>query len=88
LIAALRRMDFGKDEMTAHGFRSSASSMLNESKLWHADAIERQLGHVEGNSIRRAYARSDFWEERVQMMQYWADRCDELRANAGVARAA
>lgn len=88
LIAALRRMDFGKDEMTAHGFRSSASSMLNELKLWHADAIERQLGHVEGNSIRRAYARSDFWEERVQMMQWWADRCDEMRANAGVARAA
>ena len=54
LNAALRRLGFTKDEMTSHGFRASASSMLNESGLWHPDAIERQLAHVEENSVRRA----------------------------------
>jgi integrase len=81
LNAALRRLGFQKDEMTAHGFRSAASSMLNESGLWHADAIERQLAHVESNSIRRAYHRADYWDERVRMMQWWADRCEELQAS-------
>jgi len=78
--AALRRLGFEKDEMTGHGFRSAASSMLNESGLWNADAIERQLAHVDNDSVRRAYARADFWDERVRMMAWWADRCDELRA--------
>jgi integrase len=77
--AALRRLGFDKDEMTGHGFRSAASSMLNEIGLWNADAIERQLAHVDNDSVRRAYARADFWEERVRMMAWWADRCDELR---------
>jgi integrase len=77
--AALRRLGFEKDEMTGHGFRSAASSMLNESGLWNADAIERQLAHVDNDSVRRAYARADFWEERVRMMSWWADKCDELR---------
>lgn len=76
--AALRRLGFGKDEMTGHGFRSAASSMLNESGLWNADAIERQLAHVDNDSVRRAYARADFWDEGVRMMTWWADRCDEL----------
>ena len=53
--------------------------MLNESSLWHADAIERQLAHVEGDSIRGAHARAEFWEERVRVMAWWADRCEELR---------
>jgi integrase len=79
LNAALRRMDFTKAEMCGHGFRSAASSMLNESGLWNADAIERQLDHVDNDGVRRAYARADFWEERVRMMAWWADRCDELR---------
>jgi integrase len=77
--AALRRLGFGKDEMTGHGFRSAASSMLNESGLWNADAIERQLAHVDNDSVRRAYARADYWDERLRMMAWWADRCDELR---------
>jgi integrase len=77
--AALRRLGFKKAEMTGHGFRSAASSMLNESGLWNADAIERQLAHVDNDSVRRAYARADFWEERVRMMAWWADRCDEMR---------
>ena len=66
--AALRRLGFIKDEMTAHGFRSAASSMLNECGLWHADAVERQLAHVDNDSVRRAYARAEYWDERVRMM--------------------
>ncbi|RTL92685.1 DUF4102 domain-containing protein [Ancylobacter aquaticus] len=81
LNAALRRLGYGKDEVTAHGFRATASTLLNESGLWHADAIERQLGHVENNDVRRAYARGEHWEERVRMMQWWADRIDEMRSN-------
>jgi integrase len=77
--AALRRLGFTKDEMTGHGFRSAASSMLNESGLWNADAIERQLAHVDNDNVRRAYARADFWDERVRMMAWWADHCDKLR---------
>lgn len=77
--AAIRRLGFDKDEMTAHGFRSAASSMLNESGLWHVDAIERQLAHVDADSVRRAYARADYWDERVRMMTWWANRCDEMR---------
>lgn len=79
LNAALRRMGFKNEEMTSHGFRASASSMLNESGLWNPDAIERQLAHVDADSVRRAYARAEFWNERVEMMTWWADRCDQLR---------
>ena len=77
--AALRRLGFKTDEMTAHGFRSAASSILNESGLWNPDAIERQLAHVDADSVRRAYARADFWDERVKMMNWWAEKCEELR---------
>jgi integrase len=82
--AALRRMGYGKDEMTGHGFRSAASSMLNESGLWNPDAIEAQLAHVENNAVRRAYARADFWDERVKMMTWWADRLDAMRRGGEV----
>jgi integrase len=77
--AALRRLGYGKDDMTGHGFRAAASSLLNESGKWNADAIEAQLAHVESNKIRKAYARAEYWEERVQMMAWWADRCDAMR---------
>lgn len=80
--AALRRLGYDKDEMTAHGFRATASTILNESGQWTADAIERALGHVEGNAVRRAYTRGEHLEERAQMMQAWADRLDALRATA------
>ncbi len=82
--AALRRLGFGKEEMTGHGFRSAASSILNESGLWHADAIERQLAHVDNDSVRRAYARADYWEERVRMMVWWAEKCEEMKRGAKV----
>lgn len=80
--AALRSLGYSQDEATAHGFRASASTMLNESGLWSADAIERQLAHVENNNVRRAYARGQNWDERVKMMAWWADYLDQLR-NAG-----
>ncbi len=79
LNGALRRMGYRKDEMTAHGFRATASTLLNESGLWHPDAIERQLAHIEKNDVRRAYARGEHWEERVRMMNWWADRLDEWK---------
>lgn len=77
--AALRRLGYGKDDMTGHGFRAAASSLLNECGKWNADAIEAQLAHVESNKIRKAYARAEYWDERVRMMSWWADRCDEMR---------
>jgi integrase len=80
LNAALRRLGYAGDEMTAHGFRATASSLLNESGKWHPDAIERQLAHVESDDVRRAYARAEFWDERVRMMQWWADYLDDLKS--------
>ncbi len=56
-----------------------AYSLLNECGKWNADAIEAQLAHVEANAVRKAYARAEYWAERVEMMAYWADRLDELR---------
>lgn len=79
LNAALRRLGYASEQMSAHGFRSAASSILNESGQWNADAIERQLAHVDNDSVRRAYARADYWDERVRMMNWWATRCDALR---------
>lgn len=80
LNAALRRLGYAQDEATSHGFRATASTLLNECGLWHPDAVERQLAHVEGNAVRRAYARGEHWEERVRMMAWWADYLDELRS--------
>ena len=79
MIAALRRIGWTKEEMTPHGFRSAASSMLNESGLFNPDAIERQLAHIEKNAVRRAYERAKYWDERVRMMTWWADRIDAMR---------
>ena len=84
LNAALRRLGYTKDQMTSHGFRAAASSILNECGLWNPDAIEAQLAHVEGNAVRRAYARAEFWDERVKMMQWWADRLDEMEQGGDV----
>ena len=78
---ALRRMGFGKDEMTAHGFRSMASTLLNESGLWSADAIEKALAHDIGSSVRGTYHRGSHWDERVRMAQWWSDYLDQMRVN-------
>jgi len=80
--AALRRMGFGKEEMTAHGFRAMAATLLNEMGLWNADAIERQLAHADGNAVRKAYTRGQYWDERVRMMQHWSDHLDHLKDGA------
>ncbi len=79
LNAALRRMGYGPDEVTAHGFRSTFSTIANESGKWNGDAIERALAHIENNDVRRAYLRAEYWEERVAMAQWWADLLDDLR---------
>jgi hypothetical protein len=84
--------------MTTHGFRSVASTILNEAQvtietvgrdgaaclrrvpMWNPDAIERQLAHCERNAVRGAYNRAEYLPERREMMQWWADHLDELRA--------
>lgn len=81
---ALRRLGYGSDDMTAHGFRSTASSLLNESGKWNPDAIERALSHKDSNQVRAAYHRSAYWGERVQMAQWWSDYLDTLRVGATV----
>ncbi|MBX7492029.1 tyrosine-type recombinase/integrase [Qipengyuania sp. 1NDW9] len=78
---ALRRLGYSGEEMTAHGFRALASTLLNESGKWNPDAIERALGHQEANSVRAAYYRGQHWNERVEMAQWWSDHLDELRAS-------
>lgn len=83
VLAALRRMGYGKEEMTAHGFRSMASTLLNE-QGWHHDAIERQLAHAERNNVRAAYNYAEYLPERKRMMQAWADHLDGLRKGADV----
>ena len=76
--AALRRMGFAKDEMSAHGFRATASTILNE-RNFNPDVIEAALGHQDENSVRRAYNRAAYWPERVDLLQKWADLLDEFR---------
>lgn len=82
--AALRRLGFGKDEMTAHGFRAIASTLLNESGKWSSDAIERALAHKDKDHVRAAYHRGAHWQERVEMAQWWADYLDGLRTGGEV----
>jgi integrase len=86
LNAALRRLGYDKTEMTAHGFRATASTILNETGKWHPDAIERQLAHVESNDVRRAYARGDHWDERVRMMKFWSKYLADLKRDGKVLR--
>jgi integrase len=85
LNAALRRLDFGQDEMTAHGFRSMASTRLNEMNF-PPDVIELQLAHAEKNDTRSAYNRAQRLPERKKMMQAWADYLDRLRSGGSAER--
>lgn len=78
ITAALRRLGYASGEMTGHGFRAMASTLLNE-RGWNPDAIERQLAHLERNKVRAAYNYAEHLPERRQMMQAWADYLDELR---------
>jgi len=79
MTTALRTMGYSKDQVVPHGFRATASTLLNESGKWNPDAIERQLGHIESNDVRRAYARGEHWSERIKMMNWWANYLDRLR---------
>lgn len=85
---ALRRLGYGTGEMTAHGFRAMAATLLNEMGRWNPDAIERQLAHQDTSAVRRAYARGEYWDERVAMMQHWSDYLDGLRHAAKEPRSA
>ncbi|MCE2841483.1 MAG: integrase arm-type DNA-binding domain-containing protein [Novosphingobium sp.] len=76
---SLRRLGYSGSEMTAHGFRAMASTLLNESLLWSQDAIERALSHDTSNSVRGTYHRGRHWDERVKMAQWWSDHLDELK---------
>jgi integrase len=84
--AGLRRLGYASNEMTAHGFRAMASTLLNESGKWSYDAIERALAHGDSNKVRAAYHRGAHWQERVEMAQWWSDHLDVLRKGADMVR--
>jgi integrase len=78
VLGALRRMGYGTEEMCGHGFRSMASTLLNE-KGWNRDAIERQLAHCPRDEVRAAYNHAEYLPERREMMQAWANYLDILK---------
>ena len=86
LNAALRRLGYTSEEMTSHGFRALASTLLNESGRWHPDAIERALAHLDKDKVRAAYHRGQHWKERVEMAQWWSDYLDQLRKGADIVK--
>ncbi len=81
--SALQTLGYGSDVMTAHGFRTTASTLLNE-QGWSPDAIERQLAHAPRDSVRAAYNRAQYLDERRRMMQSWSDYLDTLKNGAQV----
>jgi integrase len=83
ILAALHSMGYERGQMTAHGFRTIASTLLNE-QGWSADAIERQLAHAERDEVRGAYNRAAYMTERRKMMQAWADYLDGLLTSGKV----
>jgi integrase len=83
ITAALRRMGYTGDQMSWHGFRAMASTLLNETG-YSPDIIELQLAHQERNEVRAAYNRAQRLEERRKMMQAWADYLDGLRLGSNV----
>ncbi len=83
VLAALRRMGYTKEEMSGHGFRSMASTLLHE-QGWDSKLIERQLAHTDKNTVRAAYNHAEYLPERIKMMQAWADYLDGLKAGGEV----
>lgn len=81
--AALRRLGYTTEEQTGHGFRTMASTLLNE-QGFPPDVIELQLAHAERNKVRAAYNKAQRLPERRKMMQAWADYLDGLRKGATV----
>ncbi len=86
LNSALRRLGYARDDMTSHGFRATASTLLNESGQWNTDAIERALAHQDRDNVRAAYHRGTHWAERVRMAQWWSDYLEQLRDGAKILR--
>jgi integrase len=82
--AALRRLGYARSEATAHGFRATASTLLNESGKWMPDAIEAELGHIGEDEVRRAYHRAAYWDERIRMAQWWATEIEAIRVEGQV----
>jgi integrase len=84
LNVALRGIGYTTEQQTAHGFRRTASTLLNE-QGWNPDAIERQLAHGERDPIRGTYNAAQYLPERRRMMQAWSDYLDGLKAGGNVA---
>ena len=82
LVVGIRSLGYEQSEVTAHGFRHTASTMLNESQLWSPDAIEKQLAHSDEDKSRRTYNAAEYLDERRKMMQWWADFVDTLKSEA------
>ncbi len=82
MLQGLRRLDYTKDDIVAHSFRGIASTLLHENMPLHgihSDAIERQLAHSEKNSVKSAYNHAEYLNERIYLMQWWADYLDDLK---------
>jgi integrase len=82
---ALRRLGYTKEQITGHGFRSMASTLLNE-QGFHPDLTELRLAHAERNKVRAAYNKAQRLAERRTMMQAWADHIDSLRGSTSTER--
>jgi integrase len=78
--AALRRLGYDKEQITGHGFRHMASTLLNESRMFDKDVIEKQLSHQDDDAIRGYYNSALYLTERISMMQLWADYLDKLKS--------
>ena len=72
-----------KEEHTAHGFRSTFSTMAHNSRKWQYEAIEAALSHMHGSDVAMIYNRSAYLSERKELMQWWADECDKMRESMG-----
>lgn len=83
ILAALRRLGYAKEEMSGHGFRGMASTILHE-QGWPSDVIERQLAHAERNSIKAAYNHAQHLADRRKMMQPWTDYLDGIKQGAKI----
>ena len=84
--AALRRMGFTNNEMTSHGFRATARTLLHEQLHFPPEVIEHQLAHRVPDTLGTAYNRTKFLKERRAMMQAWADYLDKLKAGAEIVK--
>jgi len=84
VLSALRRMGFPSDEMTGHGFRAMARTLLAERLAMDEAVIEAQLAHAVKDALGRAYNRTEYLDQRLKMLQTWADYLDRLREGAEV----